>query len=287
MKLKIIFPLIILSSFSLISCGGGGGGDDDSSSGGTTYSGITTEATVDADNADNLAIAATGGTGSAIASDAAPRPSPVMSFLLDHSSQLAKSASIANRTANEPIPNVCNPGSADITYNSDFTEFVIIYDDCTLSNVTETIIADGRVEFTEFTDGSTLFRYINFTVTYNGETYTLNQTIECDASYNCNFYSDYTGPDGRTYRVEGATVSSTGTDSYSVSATVYDPDYGYITINANVTYGGCAGGVPISGSITYTGASGSSGSVTFNDCDSFTVDDGTTATTYYWADILS
>ncbi len=286
MKLKILLPLIILSSVSLISCGGGGGSGS-GGSGGVSYSGNTSQATVDSDNADDLAVAATGGASSAIASNAAPRQSPAMSFLLEHSSQLAKSISLANRTANEPVEGVCDSGSADITYNSDYTEFTIVYDQCAITYGSDTTIADGRVEFTEFSDGSTLFRYINFTVTYNDETYTINQTVECDAQYNCSFYSDYSGPDGRTYRVEGATVTSTGSTSYSVTATVYDPDYGYITIDANVTYGGCTGGVPSSGSITYTGSGGSSATVTFNDCDSFTVDDGTTSTTYFWADILS
>lgn len=284
MNLKIAIPAV-LACFSLISCGGGGGGSDDD---GLTYSGNTSEAEVDSTNADKLAIAATGGSSQAIASEAAQdnsplRSSPIHAKILDHSSHMAKMLSSSNRTANQIIdPNPCTSGNIDVTSNSSGSSAEITYNNCVLDDIT----ANGRVTYSQNSDGSFTFSYINFTVTYLGETHTLNMTAQCDSSYNCTYLTDYEGPDGRTYRVEGATVSSTGSTSYTVSATVYDPDHGYITINANVTYGSCTGGVPESGSITYTGSAGSSGSVVFNSCESFTVTVDGVGTEYFWDEIL-
>ena len=68
--------------------------------------------------------------------------------------------------------------------------------------------------------------------------------------------------------------------------TVYDPDYGAVEVTATAILYECTNGVPSAGSITLTGEGGSSASVVFNDCNSFTVTVDGTSTTYYWADIL-
>lgn len=281
----MILPVALITSLSLISCGGGGGGDD--SDQGITYAGLKTEATVTVDNADDLAIAATGGASQAIASDNAPasiKSSPEIAVLLDLSSKLTRFMSSSHRTANQPVPDVCSSGSADFTSSSDGSSATMTFNNCVLIGG-EGAVVDGVAKINIGSDGSFSVRYINFTMTYLGETYTLNMTISCDSAINCTWLSDYTGPDGRTYRVEGATVSGSGS-SFTVTATVFDPDFGFITITGSVNYGSCPGGVPISGSITYSGSGSSSGSVTFNDCFSFTVDDGSTTVDYFWVDIL-
>ena len=280
-KIKLISIAFLLST-GIAACGGGGGTDE----GDSGYTGATGPADLTTSNADELALAATSGTSAAIAQDAAPSTA-----LRSASRQLVdlgldvRSRS-ANRTANEPVPNVCQSGTADLTANDDYTDIIIVYSNCVISDVSGTYIVDGRFEMHESPDGSFSMSYQNFRITYAGETYTLNMNVECDADFNCTWTSDAEGIDGRTYRVEGATVTSTGSSSYSVSATVYDPDYGYITIQSNVTYGSCTYGVPVSGSITVTDADGDTMTIVFNDCDSFTVTMNGTSTTYTWAQVL-
>lgn len=286
------FPLLLISCLALISCGGGSSSNTNNNNTGSnlTYNGSTSAATVDSSNADKLAVAATGGTSQAIASGNAPvlRSSPVVSRLLELSALVGKKLSLANRTANQPVNGICSSGSIDATYNADYSRVTLVYSNCAYSGgYGSSIVMNGTAIYNNYSDGSYSIQYINFTATYLGETYSLDMTLSCDAYDNCTYTTDYAGPDGRTYRVDGVTVTSTGTYSYSVTARVYDPDYGYVTIDADVTFGSCAGGVPESGSITYTGSAGTSGSVVFNSCDSFTVTVDGVATDYNWSDYLS
>ncbi len=278
---KITIPAILLASFLVVSCGGGGG-----SNAGITFNGNTSQAAVTTENADELSVAATGGAAQSITSDTAGsalKPEKRSQILLDLSSRLSSVFSGANRTANEPIPDICSTGTADATGNE--SRITVVFTNCV--DPYSGAIMDGTAVMQFNSDDSFSITYSNFNVEYMGESHTMNMTVACDSIGNCTISSDYHGPDGRTYRVEGVTVLSRGGNRFSVSATVYDPDYGYITIDADVTYGSCTGGVPISGSIAFTGSGGSSGTVTFNDCDSFTVFDGSTSTTYNWVDILS
>ncbi len=277
-KIKL-YAMAFLLSVGLVACGGGGGSADDDDGG---YTGATGPADISASNADDLALAATSGTSAAIAQDVAPSTA-----FRSASRQLVDlGLGVRSRTANEPVPNVCQSGTADLTHNDDYSQITIVYSDCVISDVAGNYIVDGRFEMHQADDGSFSMSYQNFRITYGGETYHLNMNVECDANYNCTWTSDAQGIDGRTYRVQGATVTSTGSNSYSVSATVYDPDYGYIEIQSNVTYGSCAYGVPESGSITVTDGDGDTMTVVFNDCDSFTVTMDGTSTTYTWAQVL-
>ncbi len=292
MKMRIFLPTIVLTGMALVSCGGGSSGGDTKTSGNVGFSGMTTPAEITTNNADDLSVAATAGTRAAIDQGNVPtggKVSPNASILLAISSDMARRHSTANRTANQEIPNVCSSGSASFESNADNTAFTYTYSNCTLAYGSEyggTVTADGVMRYQQNSDGSFNFSYENFTVTYLGETTTFNMNVSCDSTYQCTYQSDFKGLDGRIYRVEGASVSTTDGYTYNVSATVYDPDFGSITIDANVTYGSCSTGVPQSGSITYTGSGGSSGSVVYNDCDSFTVTLNGVSTTYLWADIL-
>jgi hypothetical protein len=281
-KFKLIaFALLLM--FGIAACGGGGGTDDDNGG----YTGSTDPADISTNNADELALAATSGTATAIAQNAAPSGGfTSVSRQLVVLGLTSRNRS-ANRTANEPIAGVCESGTADFTANDDYTDIVIIYSDCVISDYNGSYIVDGRFEMHEAPDGSFSMAYQNFRITYAGETYYLNMSVQCDAEYNCTWSSEGEGIDGRTYRVEGASVTTTGSNSYSVSATVYDPDYGYFEVQSNVTYGSCSYGVPSSGTITVTDGNGDTMLIVFNDCDSFTVTVDGVSTTYTWAELLA
>lgn len=55
---KLFFIMLLPILLSMVACGGGGGGGGESSSSGITYTGITTQATIDSTNADTLSNSA-------------------------------------------------------------------------------------------------------------------------------------------------------------------------------------------------------------------------------------
>ena len=102
MKFFKLAIFLIISSLALISCGGGGGGGGDD--GGISYSGNTAQATVTIDNADELAVTSTSGSGMGVSSENAP-----MAFRSSETSNLEELSekiylalnATANRTANQ------------------------------------------------------------------------------------------------------------------------------------------------------------------------------------------
>ena len=67
------------------------------------------------------------------------------------------------------------------------------------------------------------------------------------------------------------------------NGTFYHPDHGYVTVNATGLTFGCTNGKPNGGTITFTGANGSSGDITFRgDCTGYdgNWNDGITAGTF-------
>lgn len=298
MILKIVAPIIIVSSLVLASCGGSGSSDD----GGITYTGSKSSANVDAGNAEELAIASAGGAIQAIAADTANSANPIsprgsaaltgnaanlnlISMIVEQLEILAISES---RTAQQLLP-ICDPGSADLDQNNSGTEGTIEFTNCLVTGGNGAVV-NGTVNFNGTISGTTLTSlnmwFINFRVTYLGEFQTVNMTISCSGTpLVCNVFSDFVGVDGRIYRVEITVVTNTAGTSFDVDATVFDPDHGFFTIDASVDYNNCPGGVPETGTIVITGAAATTASVVFNDCDSFTVTHLGVPTVYFWTDI--
>jgi hypothetical protein len=194
-----------------------------------------------------------------------------------------------SRTAQQLLP-ICDPGTADLDQNNNGTEGTIQFTNCLVTGGNGAVV-NGKVEFDSTISGSTItslnMRFINFRVTHLGATQTVYMTVSCSgAPLACNLFSDYVGVDGRIYRVEITVVTNTAATSFDVDATVFDPDHGFFTINASVTYNNCPGSVPETGAITITGDAATTASVVFNDCDSFTVTHLGVPTVYMWADIL-
>ena len=202
---------------------------------------------------------------------------------------MEQSITSGQRIAGQLLP-LCDSGTADLDQNSDGTSGTIVFTDClvTLGNGE---VVNGNVDFSATISGITItsldMEFIDFTVDYLGQTQPVNLTVSCSGSpLVCNLFSDFVGFDGRIYRVEVTAVTNTAGNTFDVDATVFDPDHGFTTIDADVTYNNCVGGVPESGSITVTGAAATNASVVFNDCDSFTITHMGVPTVYFWADIL-
>ena len=196
----------------------------------------------------------------------------------------------SKRVANQPIAGLCDSGSADLVQNNDGTQGTIIFSDCLVTDGNGEVLS-GAVIFSGTVSGSTVtslsIQFINFVVTQAGQTQTVNMTITCDGNpLTCNFYSDFVGLDGRIYRVQVTSVTNLSGTSFVAVATVFDPEHGSSTINASLNYNNCPGNVPVSGTITITGAAVTTATVVYNDCDSFNVTHMGISTNYLWADIL-
>ena len=268
MKLRLILPILFISSLSLISCGGSDGGDDENTTGVAI---ITTE------NEAALATAATEAAKAAINNAG-------VGF-----KKAAKNYEIAefDMAALVDMSEVCVTGNASTDINENTGNGVITYDSCDFGGV----FVNGTVTLTTTNSGdvwTTSIVYNNFTVSAGGITETLDLTTVCTSNINtgatsCTYDSKTLGIDGRTYSVSGASVSGNSFNGYTVSATVTDPDYGTLSITTNsaITFN-CSNGQPDSGEIQFTDGSGNTVVVTFNSCSSFTVSYNGSSTMYSW-----
>jgi hypothetical protein len=297
MDMKRLLPALLLIGLGISACGGGGGsGSGDDGDARIAYSGSTAPATVTAGNARALADGGTGGANQAVAADSANGASAVASrgaasewnLAAAVVSQLELGAATQQRAGTRSL-SICDSGSAELEQNSEGTEGTVEYRNCRVSGGNG-VVLNGAASFVASLSGSTvtslLMRFVNFSVRYQGDTQTLNMTIACKGSpLKCRAFSDFVGLDGKVYRVELDLVVNIAASSFDVDAVVYHPQHGYYTIDASVTYGKCAGGVPNAGSITLSGAGGSEAVVVFDDCDQFTVTHLGVPVTYFWADI--
>lgn len=295
MKSKSVLTMIAVSSLVLGACSNGGGSDDVDE--GIVYTGSKSPATVTGANAANLAIAGTGGATQAIAADSANNANPLTpkgattgsNLAATVIAQLQTAAAAQAKTAAQPLA-ICDAGSAELDQNGNGTQGSIVFSNCLVTGGNGAVL-NGTVTFKATVSGTTVtaldLRLVNFTVTYQGESHTVNMTVACSgAPLSCDVFSDFVGLDGKIYRVELTLVVNTVGSSFAVDAVVYHPDHGYVTIDASISYDDCPGGVPQAGSIALTGVAASSAAVVFNDCDSFTVTHQGVPTTYQWVNIL-
>lgn len=306
---KHFFWAAILSfTLGLSACGGGGGGDNGGL--GVTFSGTTSAATITTDNSDELAVAAASGAKQALSandSNAPLRPAntdePNIKNQLDSKLKalikgFQPSQGLAARTENLSSQICTDSGTAIATGpDSATTSYTVTveFNHCKSSDYGYGYVFEfhGRATLKYQESGNTFVETLNYndltvTYTYNNitETYTLNFTETCSgnldySNYSCDTYSDFSGYDSRTYRVEDVSVSGDNSSGYNVYATVYDPDYGHFSITASgVTF--CDSGYPGSGTVTFSDGS-QSGSIEFLSCTQYQYTyNGTTNGPFNW-----
>lgn len=174
-------------------------------------------------------------------------------------------------------------GSASYTYTT--SSFVYTFTDCVYSYGGYTVTYNGTITYTAT---STLFSlsYNNFSVSSNyGYSESISGSYSCTISgttYDCS-YSSSVSYGSVTYSVGSATLTGDLATGYSFSYTMSSSTYGTITVSTTsaVTFN-CGNNIPDSGTISFSGANGSSGTITFNDCSSFTVTVDGVSDIYYW-----
>jgi len=278
-----IATLLLGASLALAGCGGGGGGSSP-----PTYKGNTAVAKVDATNAEALGTASgeatqQAGSGSNLpifasisstgATDLEALSQKIIAQIRDWpladlptSFSLAGSCGGSVNGSDSALP-ASGPYSITINYNN--------YCDSTID---ATLAFTGKVIFTvaDVNDfGVFSMQFINFKVTFNGETTTLNATMSC-TDFSCTIFSDFKSSTGDVHRVADISISGDASNGFNGSMTFYHVDYGYVTVTVTgVTFGNC-GAFPDGGSVRFDGVSGSTGSIIFaSDCSyTGTYDDG-------------
>ncbi|HHJ34937.1 MAG TPA: hypothetical protein ENJ87_04145 [Gammaproteobacteria bacterium] len=268
---------LLLSAFVVLAtaCGGGGGGSKN--------------AELTANNLEALATAGTEGTKQAVNNSNSPTPFAKVGS----ASAIQKlTVSLAQSVSQDPKQShlgfsICDTGSIDDS-NVNQNGGTITYNNCSFSGIT----FNGSVKFKVKTSGNTTtftINYSNFTVTSGGTTETLDLDATCtfntsDASgVSCTYNSTALGIDGRTYSVSEINVSGNAGSGYNVGCVVDDPDNGKITISTTtpITFN-CPNGQPDDGVIVITDGASNTATVTFIDCNSYSVDFNGSTTTFTW-----
>ncbi|MBI3188572.1 MAG: hypothetical protein HYZ31_11995 [Gammaproteobacteria bacterium] len=287
-------------ALALSACGGDSGS---SAPPAPTYSGITTPVAITSTNAPVLSTKATDATEEAITQQTASDSNPFgISATTANSDINPLITRITREVVNQTQANINLPAGATITLtdppfcggsisypdnmgsggtlNGTITYNNLCYDDGGLYGQ---ITINGTVTFTETVSTITI-RYINFRITGTGLSETVNMTVSCDTSFfSCSISADFTGSDGKVYRIADMSVSGSGTGPYYINATFYHPDYGSVILSSTGLYYACSNGYPSAGTISITGSGTSSASITFNsDCTGYTGtwDDGISTGTF-------
>lgn len=285
---QTILALILSAPLFLSGCGGGGG-----NGGGLSYTGNTSVAAISADNIQKIAKTATEGATQSISEYTASESNP---FSLAIISSNFPSNEI-NTTVSQIIKKVQDQGSNLVTaITIDASDFVgdPYYCGGSMTLPDNPSATSGSMTFNNFCydfvgqmtmNGSITFSetattlsvsYVNFTVTFEGQSFTINSSMSCTLDefgwpITCTISSYFTGSDGSVYRIDNFSVYGDSISGFDVDATVFDPTYGSVTITTtSPILFGCSGPQPSSGAISFAGSGGTSGSIIFDSCTSYT-----------------
>ena len=262
--------LVLSSSISLVACGGSSSGGSSDSGGNNSGGGSfpDTEATITADNSQELAVASASAANQAANSPEVPNP--FGSFAQTLSSIHTKATS---------IPNVCDSGS--VSFDETSTSYTIYYDDCSLQGAS--FDGTATVTFTSqaaFENGTFSVEYENFTITAGGISQTINQSISC-VDDECTISTIFAGYTGSTYQVTNTTSFENGNGSYTVNGRVSVTTYGYVDFSSTDIAFDCSDGRPSSGTVSFT-AGDVTATVSFTSCSEYVVTFNGNANSFSW-----
>ena len=251
----------------------------------------TTQATIDEDNAQTLAIAATDGFN--IGDNEAQLGvlfDNVLSNLQSQKSGIAASGVVpGNCGGSATYPDNVDQQQNPITGTISFDNF------CLDGGESGQVIASGQISFIAQVENDQLVSMAieldNFVLSYNGNTVTINSTVAISqnlGNYDVHFETstEFTGSQGQTLRVENLVISGNPISGVTISSgRIYHPDFGYVDISTTETliFEGCDNGKPVSGTVLLEGSSDNTAELVFTSCTSYEVCmNGTMCTPYTW-----
>ncbi len=277
MKIFTSFPFssaLLLVAFFITGCSSGGGG---AAAPVISYTGSTTPAAIDADNAETIGKAS--GEAIQIANSSTGLPvgitiddgivadlTEINKIIISHIDVLTLPVGVdisadlcSTGTASVTEPGNVQSGPVDIT--ATFSNCALLYSDITISG-TYRMHYDDVINPADFS-----ITYTNFKVTDANGTTTINMSMVCTSGSACVFNSDYVSADGATHRVSNFSFYGSASTGFNGNATFYHGTFGSVSITAtNITYGSC-GTYPDGGDISFISSNGSSGTIIFaSDC---------------------
>jgi hypothetical protein len=316
--LNVLHALIIVLLLLTQACGSGGSSDDptpqpeinEESGNDTTegedsseesldggYSGSESQASITADNAKDLGVAAASGAKQAIIEDQLVYPGrdETQTASSQPHSDYTPSAvpEITEELNQETTADLCPHGGLaeyeSVEETADSFISVLIFTDCQYGEGLFRYSFTGSIRSTDPKD-SNMFPFIHVSdgviTGVDGIPREVHQITDCDESYEylCVFSFDFSGYDDRIYRLTDISVTGDGDTAYTVSGRIYDPAHGYIEVTTEVPFTlECPGEHPGVGRLSFTGANETSGSIEYISCDEYVIStsDGV-STTYQW-----
>jgi|GEM_PF-5986550 len=275
-----------LYSFSALLCATMLAGCGGSSGSGSVAVAPTAEITND--NKTDLAVAASEAVKSATSTNT---PSSIGDFGLK--STVSDIANKAFQMPNmRPVAGICLSGSVNVTgmdtYYTSNINLDMTFSSCVIDDGFGSTTYNGSASYIQNANGITI-SYNNFRITAGDEATSINGTISCDSSYlNCTddltFGGNITGTySNQTYTTHNMEVSGDAINGYIVNGSVTHLTHGTISINASDLRFDCTtNGLLSAGTITVTASGGVTATITFNDCDSFTIEYDGSTTTVFW-----
>ena len=274
----------------LMGCGGSGGDNENTGngSGGIVYSGATSPASVSNSNAADLGVGTTDAISQAVESNSADVSG------LPFGASISDTTILAQRVVNVSLqamvvqqelalPAGITLGSGSFPSGTGYCGGSVTVPDSWLTGgASET--SSGVITYNNLCMDSGFSGFgsmiINGVATISGGVTTYSDLtvsfedgtlLTCNAS-DCEMSAVYAGPDGVVYRVADVGVVGDSTSGYSVDASYCHGTHGCLTVmtDSPIVFS-CSNGRPESGSISFSSTGGSSGSITFNSCTSYTV----------------
>jgi hypothetical protein len=282
MSLLCISLLIVLTT----ACGDSSDPAEESGISGPSYSGATTQATIDESNAQTLALAAFDGvnTGDNEA-QLGMLFDDVFSNLQSQKSGIAAGVVVSGNCGGSAIyPDNVDQQQSPITGTISYDNF------CLDGGESGQLIIDGQISFIVEVENNELVSMAielnDFVLSYNGNTVTINSTVAF--SQNGVLFetsTELTGSEGRVLKVENLVISGDPLNGVTISSgRIYHPDNGYVDISTTETlmFEGCDNGKPVSGKVWLEGSGGTNAELEFTSCATYQVcvNDYTTCTPY-------
>ena len=289
----VTIALVALVTACLSACGGGGGGGG--SAPGTTYSGVTSQATLGTANARTVAVDAYSGVqagatvgsvgvvtaGSGSATTAAPLVQGVADTLAASIKRLDPKVATGPAATGASVQSTISGtygGTLSYTLNVNETDgsFSGTFTYTNFSEVQNGPIISGSVAFSGVYNqtcgqfSSFNMNFTDFAVTESGKTFTMSGTI------NWNMYRNGGGTvtanlflrnntTGTVSWVKDYTYTLSSLWTLTITGRYYDPVHGYVDISTPVPLQvSSLSGEPTAGVLLFTGANGTSARITFN-----------------------
>ncbi len=228
MKQHLHLYLLLGFSLSLVACGGGGGGSSTSSSSSINYTGSSSAANIDSNNAQNITgdsttSGAVGGTASSVATVNADGQtkktgtsiiSQAVVNAVENRIDATDSGTLAATVSSNTVAGSCG-GSETFTINVDST----------------TNAFNGSMSFANYCDTDVI---ISGSATLSGTIDTSTTRISINMTFNSLLIENKTRKrifKAENYKIVISDNYSTSSFSVSLSGKFYHPDYGYVMLS--------------------------------------------------------